>query len=615
VTGPEISRLPLRVPYRVGEPGHGLLARLGARHQETDIRAFAAKCGLSFDRVALGHNLDQLAVVAGLSLESLRQASPAINAGARVVRLGKDLVRLTDWSPRRRRWCPMCLNDDVNWALNSGRRIETAAFHRFWWDLKSIGSCPLHRSLLQDRCIACGSMVEWSGRPLHLCACGSSLAASVPHEIRVADPDDLYLVARLTGSDHPPVPLLDAISLKDVISGVERLGLAVSRSWSGIKPVVTEAEAKAARAEGMRVALAWEAPFVGALDRLVREARGREAPKGMIGTYGWIYEHWASILPGDTFGVEVKTALREHAVANGVVAEGEPLLGKQSGLGAVNITGAARALGQSYERTRRTLDKAGLLPIGARQGVAVPVDSKWVARTKAAQERTINLKGLQNLLGIGKAQTRRIVEGGLVPAGPAGSDELCSGRFLLSDAHDFVARVRKKTPQRNSIPVRAALLPSACRSVGIRIEVAVRLILEGNVSPVGVLAGSVGISGVLVHPADLRRTAGKALALTVEGAARELGVHSDVARFLVRRRYLPVRSDGARRSIDRASLQQFHAKHMSGVEVARILGASPRHIARKLAAVGVKPVIGPPECRQLFFDRQLAQDGLAYLRR
>ena len=609
-----VSRLPLRVPYRAGEPGHGLLARLAARHEENDIRSFAADRSLSFDRVALGHDLDTLAFVAGLPAEPLYLTSPQIDAAARTVRLGKEVVRLSDWSPRGRRWCPRCLHEDLKWAADFGHRVDTATFHRFWWDVKAIGNCPLHGRPLQENCSECGSSVAWRGQPIHLCACGRSLASSQNHETRHDCHDDLYLVARLTGTDHPPVPLLDRIPLKDAICGIERLGLAILKPWSGPKPVVTKTEAKAARVEGMRVALAWETPFSAALDRLVVEARAREAPRGMIGTYGWIYEHWVSTLPDDTFGIQIKAVLHEHAIANGVVAEGESLLGQQGASDVIDITHAARAMGVSYKRMRHTLDRAGLMPRGARRGVAAPLSVSWVSEIKAAYERTIGMSGLRCLFGLGKTQTRRIVDAGLVKAKGGTPDEVDSGRFLLDEARDIVARVRQGVPQRRSIPTQAATLPSACRSVGVRIEVALSLILDGRISPIGVLDGSVGVSGVLIYPADLRRTTNKETSLTVEAAARELGIHHEVARFLVARRYLPVVADGTRRGIDQVGLRRFRAKHMSGVEVARALGTSPRHLAPKLSAVGIKPVIGPPECRQLFFDRKLAQDGVARLR-
>jgi hypothetical protein len=448
---------------------------------------------------------------------------------------------------------------------------------------------------------------------MHLCACGSSLSTYDVSKVICDDPDDRYLVARLTGVGHSPVPLLDHIPLKEVISAIERLGLAMLKPWSALKPVVGEAEAKAARTEGMQAALAWEAPFRAALDGLVNEAGRQRTNKGLIGTYGWVYEHWVSTLPDDAFGTQIKALLRHHAITNGVVAEGEGLLGTQRASGIIDVSHAARVLGLSYKRTRQTLDRAGLLPRGARRGVPVPISLDRICNMKAAYERTVNLNGVRSLLKLGKTQTRRIVLVGLIQARSVNPGEVSSGRFLLNDVQDFIAGVRARAPQRRSIPTRASTLSSACRSVGVRIEVALRQIVEGKIKPIGVLAKSVGIDGILVHPVDLRRAAGEASVLTVEGVARELGIHHDVARFLVRRRYLPVRMDGARRCIDRASLQQFRARHISGVEVAKALGTSPRHIATTLSAVGVTPVIGPPECRQLFFDRKLTQDGLARL--
>jgi hypothetical protein len=96
---------------------------------------------------------------------------------------------------------------------------------------------------------------------------------------------------------------------------------------------------------------------------------------------------------------------------------------------------------------------------------------------------------------------------------------------------------------------------------------------------------------------------GHSKAMTVDCAAKALGLKQQVAYQLVRNRLLqgdPIAGKGVRVSTD--ALEQFQATYVSLAEIARISGCSPRKL---LQALPTKPVTGPTVDgnRQYFYRR------------
>lgn len=109
----------------------------------------------------------------------------------------------------------------------------------------------------------------------------------------------------------------------------------------------------------------------------------------------------------------------------------------------------------------------------------------------------------------------------------------------------------------------------------------------------------------MVRPADLRRLR-KDDGLTVEEAAKALGVHHEAVRSL-RRSGLLGRVRPGRRSLRRGEVDAFARRYMPASEAARLLGTSPKRATRLMAERQVAVAAGPPTCRQTFYLRADAQ--------
>ncbi len=602
--------LGLRVrPARAAEPAHGLLMRLAARHRRADAKAFASELGLNLRALMCGRQTAALAAMAGLDEDSLRRWTPQVDHKGRTVVLRGEVLRLGDWSVARRRWCPDCLGEDAVVADEDGVPVAWAAVHRPWWDVGSIRTCPRHGTALAETCGACGQNPGWTGGIAH-CRCGAALwrrcRTAGPHAAGAAD---RYLVGRLAGDPARAVAFLDRATLKDAVGILERLGLAAGGVWRPRKPRLSQAEAALARDTGHAVATVWPASFGDALDRTLADARARGTRPGLIGAYGWIYELWIEPLPEDGVGRDLKRALRDHAVRHGVIAGDEPALGFAPSRRVLNLSTAAARLGMGHVRARRVLARQGLVPPGARRSVAVPLGAAEVVALKTSLERTVDLRGLRAMLGIGKSQTTRLAGAGLIGCDVPSSVRGGFRRFPRDEVAAFLRRIMAGAPVRRTAPAGARPLPVTCRSVGVRIETACHAILSGGLRPAAVHPGLPSLAKVLVRPTEVRAL--RQDRLSIEQAAAGLAIHHEAARALNRLGLLGRRGPDGRPSLRRADVETFRRRYISGPDVARRLGTSARRAAELLAARGVAAAVTPPLCRQVFFERSDAERALA----
>ena len=335
--------------------------------------------------------------------------------------------------------------------------------------------------------------------------------------------------------------------------------------------------------------------FTAALDRVVYDREGR--PAGVIGTYGWIYSHWLGFPWTDRVAV-LRRTLREHAIAHEVISGCEPML-RGRGTVSITLTGLADRLGLGYERTREIAVGEGLLTLAYRRGVAVQVVEEDVARIETDLSERLTVRETCAILGVGK----RIVA------------ELAAGQVLSRRADGAFDR-------RDVKGLAGRLLRSSMVEEGL---VAVTALARGGVGPVAslrsaVLAGRLAagplhsiskrLDGVGVVAAQARALR-EDRPLTIALVSRRLRLREDVVRHLAGTGVL---SDTADAKPTSGGLAMFERDFVTTVDLARSRAMSPRAVWRALAALGVMPAFGPPDCRQLIYRRKVAERALgAYL--
>lgn len=594
-----LDRFLLRVRAKEGETATSLLARLAARHRDEDLAAFARDGGLTLRALALGHGVERLARMAGIDEAALLRSAPKADPRARRVALGHGVVALGDWTSAGLRYCEHCVASDRTEARAAGRDPATEAYRRFWWDIGSVDRCPDHHVRLVASCRRCGEPRAWGNVPGACRSCGASLGRRTGSPRPEAAAFERYVVDRLLG-ETTSLPLADDLEVTDVVAQVGRLGLAVTAGLSRFKPR-RSALTPDVRAAGFAALLEWPRAFEGALDRLVAQARLSDARPGLIGTYGWVYEHWAAGLdPAVAFGAAVRRCLRAHAVRYRVIPENEPALDGPP-LPATTITGAARALGWGFARTRKVAHRRGLVPDGARRGVAIPLHPGAPEILREGEDGCITISEAGRLLGVGKTQAGRLTAAGLL-------GEVAPGRgakIRRGACEALITRLLAQSRRANVDAMRRLPLPRACQAYGISLDAACARILAGELAVEGGVPGR-GLAGILVAEAAIRRPT-RADGLTIAEAARSLDLHHEAARHLVRRKLLATVGEGNKRRVDPNAIGVFRAAFVTGADLARSAGVSPRAMADRLRARGIAPIAGPPDCRQTIFCRSAAR--------
>ena len=263
-----MKRLSLRVPHSPGEPAHGVLMRLAARHGQHDVGRFARSIDFSLREVLVGRDVERLAFRCGLDPAQLAMFSPLVDAGNRTVQIRGEVIALGDWSTTGRRVCPSCLSGDLASAAATGKEPGTVTYHRAIWDVRSIRHCPLHRRSIVDACPYCGVPISWGWGPVHLCRHGCDLAKNDGQgDASVAF--DAYVAARLGFGSAPPQEVLDSLPYRRVVGFCERVGLVANAGWLKRLPRQSSEQDEASRRAGFRMLAHWPVSFFEALDRIV----------------------------------------------------------------------------------------------------------------------------------------------------------------------------------------------------------------------------------------------------------------------------------------------------------------------------------------------------------
>ncbi|MFT4063329.1 TniQ family protein [Paraburkholderia sp.] len=167
------------------ESGFGYYRRLAAGNALWGWRELAGLANVTRSRSALLEHPDNIAAELGLEEKWSRFAS-------------RQEKQCRNWRAlRRSQWdavCPACLAEEV--------------YLRHYWEHVYVTACPVHRTLLMDRCQACGDHLSPHRERIEQCACGHDLrtlatVASTPsqHWLSTLIASD----GRLSGKSLPKV--------------------------------------------------------------------------------------------------------------------------------------------------------------------------------------------------------------------------------------------------------------------------------------------------------------------------------------------------------------------------------------------------------------------------
>ena len=488
----------------------------------------------------------------------------------------------------RRRSCPRCLSKH--------------AHHRADWDMTLLTACPAHSERLVATCLGCGRKPGWNHRDIALCRCGIDLRAAPPLTVPKAE---ATAIGRLLGlgtnreTGWLPAPL-SACDPADLVHLAMCLGMFLT-GWHRARRVETlsaagpDAVAKVMVA-GVGALASWPTSlrdYLGAARLDAGERPGRYGARKTIGPfYGWLQ----GVDPGPVRDAIV-AVVRELPASDPVLARrmhrSVLVSGPVSRNGAViGMVEAAAILGCSQDSIKRMM-AAGALPTVRSFGRGVPMAFERAAVCAVAAERsaTIDLRQATLRLGISKIRVRHLLDAGVLPASKHGDGRWAIPAGCLSELLSRIeGQVSLSLAERGHVSFNH--VSESLRRHGMDFDKVVVAIRDGIIPVASVDRAGVGLHRFRFSKEVVRAFAPKAAAgtsMTLQAAAGCLGLKWEVVAHLVRVGLL----GGSRAGITRADADAFIETFVTGAALARAAGTSPRTMALRLAAEGIKPASGP----------------------
>ncbi len=311
-----MQRLGIRVPPLADEPAHALFARLACAYGQSPPR-FARELGLSIHDIRGGTTTEAVAALNGSDPDDLaRNTFVRSSTGAAIFR--GELFEPRHWQVTGR-VCPACLDQDEH----SHAAFETP-HRRFWWDLVSVAHCPEHGTPLVRECPSGGSAALGS------CECEAGLVALGRPASSTSD-WSRYIVSRLRGLRHTPVPLLDGLRVPTAIG----LALRLARLSKPARSTTSALEA----AIGFELARGGRA----AIEQVFRDRQTRDPRARWSAVYGAIYS-WLSACD-DPGCRTVADLVRSYAAENLPIRRSTRILGVPvQNRALIRVSEVARAL-------------------------------------------------------------------------------------------------------------------------------------------------------------------------------------------------------------------------------------------------------------------------------
>ena len=349
---------------------------------------------------------------------------------------------------------------------------------------------------------------------------------------------------------------------------------------------------------GIETLREWPFPLHGYLVDEQARAGSRRGRFGVQKTLGPFYE-WMRDLPLGPVRDAVLEVARTVVHSDPILAHRShrsPLLGdKVESSPVVGIMEASELLGVSHASVKR-LQAEGSLPAGASDGRGVPmaIPRQAVEALAARTATMLTLQEVAKLLQISKQRVRLLVQRGLlVPVSRAQEDGRAAWSFGSDAIAEWISRLEAGAAP--DCYEKAASCDTAARMLlrqGAGFDELVAAVCDGSLPIIRLDPAKTGLKRWVFRLADVQRVcAARVLGpmVSVQEAARRLKVKWQVAAHLAHRGLLLMQDD----KVLASSIERFAADCISGADLAKGWGTSPKALAGRLEAAGVRPVSGP----------------------
>lgn len=585
-----ISIFPIRPPHISGEPALGYVLRLVEANGYLWRGAAIAAHGIDLVGLAHGRGLGSVLKHGNVEEQRLVASTPMQLECGRYA-LGGEVLQATQLVFGRKRFCPKCWVEDRRRMAIAGVEDTWCRYLRGWWAVGAVAACPIHCTRLIDCCSSCSSALVFDRGGLTRCACDADLEQSSSEALdRQSLLAEAYLIGRLGGADHLPVPLLDRLPLADVIALIPRLGSLQLLSSNGSVGRIRAADAGVLKVRGMEVAMSNDAGVECLLDAILRENGPTDSLRAQLGGF---YE-WFASLPAGALRNWLSERIGVTVGRRGILwTNWQKFVSGNPSPDRVSIAEAGAILDLTEQATRRVLTAVHLIPDDTRSSIRPSYDRSHVEALGLQLHSTLEVCDAAAQLGTTARSFRQLAGAGIIePDHLAATAFGNAARFAPNSVAAILEKLVHGVPVRDTAPVGAIIFENAARQLGI-VKLC-RGLLEGTIRPVGRRSGRKSLEKLFISSnsiAKMKLNIGQDF-LCARSAAYFLGLRERAFAALVSAGHLtPARYVSQYHIFCVNDLEAFARRYISLSELAVNCNASIKQIISCAAEVGIRPSI------------------------
>jgi len=601
----------LYLPVAEGESVFSWLNRLGQYHTGLGLAEFLKLIQVNRQDLQMGRRatIERVAAVTGTPMAELRRCTYE-HVSDRLFRYQDSLFYREFLTRSKVSFCPGCLLESGQTRLNGVPQIVG----QIDWFFNQIRTCDRHDMPL--------SMAPIIGHSSSLdVAKHAPQAKELERMIQTATfrkPSKLqnYVKGRL--NKGPDDTWLGQQQIDLACRATEMLGACIEFGAHFSSKKMNEGDWFRAGQVGFEFTSQGEGAIQKALEQIYNRPQKSVQRSGPQAIFGQLYM-WMNFNKSDKPVGPIKELLREFILDTFPVPRGASLLGKEVKQQRRHSVASLAAVSGVHRKTvKNALMKANMLPLDSDlPDIRCTFPAEPAERLIAGIKRAVPVAQVPRYLGCSRTHASLLLKAGTLKPVIKDSDT-AAGRHKGVDANDldeFLHRMRYLGRPVDTPSAGMGNIPQIARKCELSSVDIIALILRGEVSNIELLSKDLKFLSVLVEArevASLLGAQGGEEGVTISRAAKELGVRTDVVRFLLRtqeptgvpalRKCGQIRHMGVMRDlVDPVSLNRFRSLYRKLSEIDGFVGREPERLRSRLKAKGVHPVWDPGRAGAEFY--------------
>ena len=483
-------------------------------------------------------------------------------------------------------------------------------------------TCPKHGVDLRETCPGCRSDITFATTSLTSCQnCGYDLSAIHLQPAPDSTVELARLIARIIGheefnTNHRFCPEIESLPLNEAIQLFLLLASQIHGRARSTGDILAKAisldDLRHLTARSMNILSNWPHNF---RDYLRSTHEPHKIPTNILSRFGPLYDVLFKLMPDEKFEF-MRQEFNRFAGENWeghVNRRNKHLTGLQQKF--IVMDKAMEISGLGENRLRQAIADGDIHAESSTRGAKTftMIDPASLDTFIALNADLIGLTDAAFLLSVKKPTVQALADAQIIKVHKRPENKK-NGLWWIrrSSIESLMQSIHANLPSLEISNTGSILsfhgLSAMCGRFGTSLPELIRVIVEGDIRPVGLDKSKKGLQEFLFDHQEIlnwciAKSPTRKNGMTNYDAAHALGLKMEVVRHLIQTgRITKIPSNGLH-DLDPASVSGFHEKYVSVAKIATGLGTSSTKLMQILKEVEISPAIGPSVdgCRQYFY--------------